>query len=323
MTSLLRLDQLGVTFATPDGAIRAVDAVSLDIKAGETLGVVGESGSGKSQTFLAVMGLLAQNGRAEGRVLLGDRDLLTLSKRELNAVRGQRIAMVFQDPMTSLNPYLTIGRQLTEVLEVHRGIDAGEARRRAIAMLERCRIPEATRRLGQYPHEFSGGMRQRAMIAMALLTEPELLIADEPTTALDVTVQAQILDLMAELVRESHTALVLITHDLGAIAGLADRVAVMYAGRVAELGPVHEIFARPSHPYTQGLLRSLPRLDEAHGRSLFESIPGQPPDLRHLPPGCAFQPRCTQAHEACRRRPDLALVQAGHSAACWLARASA
>jgi oligopeptide transport system ATP-binding protein len=320
MAALLEVRDLAVRFATPDGEVAAVNEVGFAIAEGETLGVVGESGAGKSQVFMATMGLLARNGRASGSVRFRGREMLGLSPAELNELRGARLAMIFQDPMTSLNPYLTIERQLTEVLVTHRGMSRAEARREAVEMLERAQIPEAERRIDLYPHEFSGGMRQRAMIAMALLCRPELLIADEPTTALDVTIQAQILALIRDLTRTSRTAVALITHDLGVIAGACDRVVVMYAGRIVEAGPVRDIFRRPQHPYTAGLIASMPRLDEVETRRLA-TIPGQPPNLQRLPPGCAFNDRCPRVFERCRvERPRFAPIDAERSKACHLDR---
>jgi oligopeptide transport system ATP-binding protein len=317
---LLDVRDLQVRFATPEGEVAAVSEVSFAIEEGETLGVVGESGAGKSQVFMAIMGLLARNGRASGSVRFRGVEMLGLAPAALNALRGARLSMIFQDPMTSLNPYLIIERQLTEVLVTHRGMRRSEARDEAIAMLERVQIPEARRRIDLYPHEFSGGMRQRAMIAMALLCRPELLIADEPTTALDVTIQAQILELIRELTRTSRTAVALITHDLGVIAGLCDRVLVMYAGRIVEAGPVGDIFRRPQHPYTAGLLASMPRLDEVEAERLA-TIRGQPPNLQRLPPGCAFNDRCPRVFERCRvERPPLAPIAVDRSKACHLDR---
>jgi oligopeptide transport system ATP-binding protein len=317
---LLAVEGLETVFATPDGEVRAVNGVGFAIAGGEALGIVGESGSGKSQIFMSIMGLLAANGRATGSVRFRGQEMLNLPPERLNRIRGEKIAMIFQDPMTSLNPYLTVRRQMTEVLVTHKGMSEAAATEAAIAMLDRVQIPDARRRVALYPHEFSGGMRQRAMIAMALLCEPELLIADEPTTALDVTVQAQILELIREIRRDGNTAIILITHDLGVVAGLCDRVLVMYAGRVVEAGTVRDIFYRPQHPYTAGLLRSMPRLDERdHGR--LQTIAGQPPNLQRLPPGCAFQERCEHRFEPCLSdRPPLRPVGGDHAKACHLER---
>jgi len=318
VSAVLEIEDLDVRFATPEGEVDAVSDVSLRIDAGESVGVVGESGSGKTQLFLAVMGLLARNGEATGKVLFDGDNILNKPARALNRIRGNRISMIFQDPMTSLNPYLKISRQMTELLVEHRGASEADARVRSIEMLDRVGIPEADQRFDMYPHEFSGGMRQRAMIAMALLCGPELLIADEPTTALDVTIQAQILDLMAGLRRDIDTAVVMITHDLGVVAGLCDRVMVMYAGRVVETGAVRDIFHAPQHPYTQGLVHSMPRLDEAKAE-LLATIPGQPPNLQSLPPGCAFQDRCVHAFERCRADvPRLRETAPGRARACHL-----
>jgi oligopeptide transport system ATP-binding protein len=320
MTALLEVTNLNTRFDTPDGEVKAVNDVSFAIAEGETVGVVGESGSGKSQAFLTVMGLLAANGRATGSARFRGTELLGLTPHELNRIRGSRIAMIFQDAMTSLNPYLRISRQMTEVLVTHRGMNESEARKTAIAMLDRVRIPEAKRRFDMYPHEFSGGMRQRVMIAMALLCEPDLLIADEPTTALDVTIQAQILDLMRDLKRSGRTAVVMITHAMGVVAGLCDRVLVMYGGRIVEEAPVRDIFYDPQHPYTHGLLRATPRLDEAITAEL-RTIAGQPPDLQHLPPGCAFSERCLWHFERCRtEEPAVRPAGAGRRKACHLER---
>ncbi len=318
MPAVLEIENLDVRFDTPEGEVSAASEVSLRIDAGESVGVVGESGSGKTQLFLAVMGLLARNGQATGQVMFNGDNILNKPARALNRIRGNRISMIFQDPMTSLNPYLKISLQMTELLVEHRGASEAEARVRSIEMLDRVGIPEADQRFDMYPHEFSGGMRQRAMIAMALLCGPELLIADEPTTALDVTIQAQILDLMAGLRRDIDTAVVMITHDLGVVAGLCDRVMVMYAGRVVETGAVRDIFHAPRHPYTQGLVHSMPRLDEAKAE-LLATIPGQPPNLQALPPGCAFQDRCTHAFDRCRVEvPPLQETAPGRAKACHL-----
>ncbi|MBM3573147.1 MAG: ATP-binding cassette domain-containing protein, partial [Alphaproteobacteria bacterium] len=314
---VLEVQGLNVRFATPDGEVRAASDIGLTVRAGDTLGVVGESGSGKTQVFLAVMGLLAANGRAAGSVKFRGQEILGLPAAALNRVRGGKITMIFQDPMTSLNPYLRISRQMTEVLVVHKGMSEAAARAAGIAMLDRVRIPDARQRFDFYPHEFSGGMRQRAMIAMALLCEPDLLIADEPTTALDVTVQAQILALLAEIRRDLGTAIVLITHDFGVIADLADRVMVMYGGRIAEEASVFEIFDDPRHPYTRCLLDSMPR-GEGAVLDTLPAIAGQPPNLQRLPPGCAFAPRCTMAADECRQAPPpLAAVDTSRRAACF------
>ena len=315
---ILEVDGLDVRFSTPEGVVEAVNGVSFNVGAGETVGVVGESGSGKSQIFMTVMGLLATNGRATGSVRYRGKQLLGMPTNELNTIRGGRMAMIFQDPMTSLNPYLTVRRQLTEVLIQHKKMSESQAARTAIELLDRVRIPESQKRINQYPHEFSGGMRQRVMIAMAMLCKPDLLIADEPTTALDVTIQAQIIELMKELQEGSRAAIVLITHDLGVIAGLSDRVMVMYAGRIVETGTAREIFYDPQHPYTKGLLKSMPRLDERRAEAL-ETIPGQPPNLQRLPPGCPFRPRCPYAFDRCEvELPLLRSIGPGRAKACHL-----
>jgi oligopeptide transport system ATP-binding protein len=315
---ILEVDGLDVRFSTPEGVVEAVNGVSFDVGEGETVGVVGESGSGKSQIFMTVMGLLATNGRATGSVRYRGKQLLGMPVNELNTIRGGRMAMIFQDPMTSLNPYLTVRRQLTEVLIQHKKMSESQAARTAIELLDRVRIPEPQKRINQYPHEFSGGMRQRVMIAMAMLCKPDLLIADEPTTALDVTIQAQIIELMKELQEGSRAAIVLITHDLGVIAGLSDRVMVMYAGRIVETGTAREIFYDPQHPYTKGLLKSMPRLDERRAEAL-ETIPGQPPNLQRLPPGCPFRPRCPYAFDRCEvELPLLRSIGPGRAKACHL-----
>jgi oligopeptide transport system ATP-binding protein len=315
MDSLLSLVDYGVTFATPEGEVRAVSGMDLSIGPGERLAIVGESGSGKSQTFLGVMGLLARNGRTSGRAEFGGQNLLELAPRALDAIRGNDIAMVFQDPMTALNPSLRISRQLTEQLEVHQGLSSRAASDEALSMLARVGIPDPERRFRLYPHELSGGMRQRVVIAMALLCRPRLLIADEPTTALDVTIQAQILDLFADLARETGTAMVTITHDMGVVAGIADRVVVMYGGRTVEDSLVDDIFARPAHPYTEALLRSIPRVDV--GKASIAPIPGHPPNLIRLPRGCAFHPRCRRADTICTTsRPELLKFAGSARVAC-------
>jgi oligopeptide transport system ATP-binding protein len=297
--ALLQIDNLRVEFHTDDGIVRAVDGISLEIQPGETLGIVGESGSGKSVTSLAILGLVPQPpGKiVSGRAIFEGRNLLSLPERELAAIRGNRIAMIFQDPMTSLNPFLTIGQQLTEVTRLHLRHTHQQAQRHAIEMLERVGLPAVGRRLDDYPHQFSGGMRQRVMIAMALACKPALLIADEPTTALDVTIQAQILELLKELQQAEGTAVILITHDLGVVANVCRRVNVMYAGRFVEEAPVNDLFAHPRHPYTLGLLQSIPRLDSA--KESLTPIAGQPPDLIHVPTGCAFHPRCPNIIQRC------------------------
>jgi oligopeptide transport system ATP-binding protein len=315
---LLRVRDLRTWFRTDDGLVKAVDGVSFDLARGETLGIVGESGCGKSVTAMSVMGLVAPPGYlAGGSIELDGEDLARASEDRLRELRGNRIGMIFQDPMTSLNPFLTVERQLTEVLERHRQVSHRAARARSIEMLERVGIADASTRIRDYPHQFSGGMRQRVMIAMSLLCEPELLIADEPTTALDVTIQAQILDLVRDLVRDSGTSVILITHDLGVVAGMTDRILVMYAGKVVEEGETGALFEAPLHPYTAGLLASVPRLDQAGGEDLVP-IPGLPPHPSNLPPGCPFHPRCPRVMERCRRDyPAIVTVEDGRWAACW------
>jgi oligopeptide transport system ATP-binding protein len=319
MPTVLQVGDLSVRFATPEGEVAAVSDVSFTIDEGEAVGVVGESGSGKTQAFLSILGLLAANGRCTGSARFRGQELLNLPTRELNRIRGVRLAMVFQDPMTSLNPYLRISRQMTEVLIEHKGMSGVDARAESLRLLDQVGIPAARSRFDLYPHEFSGGMRQRVMIAVALLCRPDLLIADEPTTALDVTVQAQILELLQQLRREFGMAVVLITHDLGVVAGLCERVMVMYAGRIVEHGPIEPIFEGPQHPYTLGLLRSTPRLDEETGAELT-AIPGQPPNLQALPAGCAFRDRCAFAFARCLERPELVEFDYGRAKACHLAR---
>ncbi|MFE5625172.1 ABC transporter ATP-binding protein [Streptomyces virginiae] len=297
---LLEVRDLHVEFKTRDGVAKAVNGVHYSVDEGETLAVLGESGSGKSVTAQAVMGILdVPPGRiAGGEILFKGRDLLRMKEDERRRIRGAEMAMIFQDALSSLNPVLTVGAQLGEMYEVHRGTSRKEARAKAVELMDRVRIPAAKQRVGDYPHQFSGGMRQRIMIAMALALEPSLIIADEPTTALDVTVQAQVMDLLAELQRELNMGLILITHDLGVVADVADKIAVMYAGRIVEAAPVHEIYKAPAHPYTRGLLDSIPRLDQK-GQELY-AIKGLPPNLLRIPPGCAFNPRCPMAQEVCR-----------------------
>ena len=318
MGTLLEVRNLRTSFLTSAGVVRAVDGVSWEVREGETVALVGESGCGKSVSALSVMRLVAEPaGRIEGgEILYKGRDLLKLGEAEMQQVRGREIAMVFQEPMTSLNPVLTIGRQLTEGLEIHMAMKGEAARARAIELLGMVGIPDPARRLGQYPHHFSGGMRQRMMIAMALACNPSLILADEPTTALDVTIQAQILELMRDLSRRLGVAMLIITHNLGVVARYADRVNVMYAGRIIESASAAELYANPRHPYTLGLLRSVPRLDEPK-RARLDPIVGQPPDLTRLPPGCAFSPRCAYRVERCGEVPPLGEVRPAHTAACW------
>ena len=326
--SLLEIEQLQTHFATPDGVVRAVDGVSFAVEAGETVAIVGESGCGKSVTSMSILRLIREPpGRIAGGVRFAGRDLLTLSERQMRQLRGNEIGMIFQEPMTSLNPVLTLGRQIGESLRLHRGMSPKQAEARAVEMLELVGIPAPGRRIRQYPHELSGGMRQRVVIAMALACDPKLLIADEPTTALDVTVQAQILDLMRDLKRRLGSAIILITHDLGVVAEMAERVVVMYAGRVVEEAKVGEVFARPLHPYTRGLLGAVPRLgssleEGAPGR--LAEIPGQVPSLRAPIVGCAFAGRCPMVTDLCRAvAPACVEKRAGHAAACHYAGQSA
>jgi oligopeptide transport system ATP-binding protein len=305
---LLHVDNLNVQFRTGDGLVDAVNGIHFSLNKGQTLGIVGESGSGKSQSVLAIMGLLAKNGSAQGRAMFYGQDLLAMNAAQLNKIRGDRIAMIFQDPMTSLNPYLTVERQMTEVLQFHKGMNRKAARAQALRTLDAVKIPDAARRLDCYPHEFSGGMRQRVMIAMALLCEPELLIADEPTTALDVTVQAQILALLRKLQRDLGTAIIMITHDLGVVAGLCDEVMVMYGGMVMEHAPTDDLFAQPTHPYTRGLLAAIPRLktDAASSTgSRLIAIPGTPPQASRQLKACPFAPRCNWATDRCREEAPI------------------
>jgi oligopeptide transport system ATP-binding protein len=318
--ALLSVHDLEVRFFTRRATIHAVNGVSFDLERGETLGIVGESGCGKSVSALAMLGILPRPaGKVTGgEVFFEGVDLLKLPDSKLRAIRGRDIAMIFQDPMTSLNPVLTVGRQITESLTKHLGMEKQVAQRTAVELLDRVGIPSAESRVDDYPHQFSGGMRQRVMIAMAISCGPKLLIADEPTTALDVTIQAQILDLIKGLVREEGMALILITHDLGVVAGICERTNVMYAGRFVETAPTGELFARPRHPYTLGLLKSMPRLDASRGERL-EPIGGAPTDMRRLPAGCAFAPRCAYATDRSREvTPELQPIDAqGHEVACW------
>ncbi|MFF3031837.1 ABC transporter ATP-binding protein [Streptomyces rubiginosohelvolus] len=314
---LLEVRDLYVEFHTREGVAKAVNGVNYSVAEGETLAVLGESGSGKSVTAQAVMGILDMPpGKiAGGEILFKDQDLLKLKPDERRKIRGQEMAMIFQDALSSLNPVLTVGQQLGEMFVVHRGMSRKDAKAKAVELMDRVRIPAAKERVGQYPHQFSGGMRQRIMIAMAMALEPSLIIADEPTTALDVTVQAQVMDLLAELQRELNMGLILITHDLGVVADVADKIAVMYAGRIVETAPVHEIYKAPAHPYTKGLLQSIPRLDQK-GRELY-AIKGLPPNLTRIPPGCAFNPRCPMAQDVCRSDvPPLYEVDEQRRSAC-------
>jgi oligopeptide/dipeptide ABC transporter ATP-binding protein len=317
---LLEVRELHAEFRSDERVVHAVDGVSFDVRRGEVVGIVGESGCGKSATCLSILRLLPVNGRVvSGTLTLGGTDLGGLPEAAMRDVRGRRVAMIFQDPMTSLNPYLRIGEQLVETCLIHLKLGRKAAEARAVELMKRVRIPDAARRMRSHPHELSGGMRQRVMIAMALLCDPELLIADEPTTALDVTIQAQILELLLELRRERGLGVILVTHDLGVVARTCDRVLVMYAGRIVESAPARELFRAPLHPYTQALLRSLPRVDEQPG-AVLESIPGLPPRLDRGPFGeCAFAPRCRYVHDACRvAEPELTRVSPERLRRCVL-----
>jgi oligopeptide/dipeptide ABC transporter ATP-binding protein len=319
LTKLLEIKNLKTQFFTSAGVVQAVDGITYDVAPGETVAVVGESGCGKSVSAMSILRLIPDPpGKiVDGSIIFDDKDLLALSDKDMRNIRGRDIGMIFQEPMTSLNPVLTIERQLTETLEEHLGSTKEAARERALEMLNLVGISDPERRLKQYPHHLSGGMRQRVMIAMALACGPKLIIADEPTTALDVTIQAQILELMKELTRKLGVAMIIITHNLGVVARYADRVNVMYAGRIIESGTAEDIYHNPKHPYTLALLRSVPRMDRARGQKL-QPVDGQPPDLTMLDEGCAFRPRCNYATEQCARaKPTLDAVETGHVSACW------
>lgn len=319
MPKLLEVNDLKTQFRTREGPIQAVNGISFTVNEGEAVGIVGESGSGKSVTALSILRLLPMPPAqiVDGAVLFQDQDLVDLNEAEMRRIRGGKISMIFQDPISSLNPVMRIQDQIVETLQLHLGLSKAEARARARSLLEAVGIPDAARRLRGYPHQFSGGMRQRVMIAIAIATNPKLLIADEPTTALDVTIQAQILELLARLRRDLNTSLILITHDLGVVAGVTDRILVMYAGHIAERAPTEEIFDNPRHPYTLGLLGAVPRLDAERGSDLV-TIPGSPPDLLHPPTGCPFQPRCPFKIDKCATYPPDLKVGRDHYSACWV-----
>lgn len=317
--TLLSVQGLQVLFTTHAGKVQAVRGVDFDVAAGEALGIVGESGSGKSVTVMSITRLLPDNGRiVAGNVVFKGRELTAASRRELKQIRGRHIAMIFQDPMSSLNPLISVGEQVREMIALHTSISRNESRNKVLELFEHVKIPDPVKRYGSFPHEFSGGMRQRIMIAMALACSPDLVIADEPTTALDVTIQAQILNLLAQLQKELGMSVIFITHDLGVVAGLCDRILVMYGGLVMEQGTARDIFHRPAHPYTQGLLHSVPRLDQDKSRRL-SPIPGSPPDMLSPPPGCPFAPRCAHARQVCAQLPPPFFhLSLQHSSRCWL-----
>ncbi|HWR11860.1 MAG TPA: ABC transporter ATP-binding protein [Rectinemataceae bacterium] len=317
---ILQVKDLKTYFTVDEGLVKAVDGVSFDLRMGETLGIVGESGSGKSVTNLSIINLIPMPpGRiAGGEILFHGKDILKMPPKEIRQIRGNKISMIFQDPMTSLNPFLRVSTQMIETIVLHQGLDKDAAKAKAIEMLKLAGIPAPEKRIDQYPHQFSGGMRQRVMIAMSLSCNPEILIADEPTSALDVTIQAQILELMKELTKKLGTAVILITHSLGVVAGMCDTLCVMYAGRVVERGPTDVIFEDPKHPYTIGLIRSVPRLDRENSERLY-SIQGQPPNVIDLPDCCPFYPRCEKAMEICKKKyPASARLENGRAVSCWL-----
>ncbi|MDR7318332.1 MULTISPECIES: ABC transporter ATP-binding protein [Brevibacillus] len=316
MTTILEVEQLRTRFRTDSGVVSVVDGVDFSIRAGETLGVVGESGCGKSVTSLSIMRLLPQNGMSEGTIRFNGKDVLGLSEKDMQRVRGNEIAMIFQEPMTSLNPLHTVGRQIEEAVMLHMKVSKAQAKERAIAMLKAVGMPRAEEIYGEFPHQLSGGMRQRVMIAMAMSCDPKLIIADEPTTALDVTIQAQILDLMRDLKEKTGTSIMLITHDLGVVAEMCDRVIVMYAGQVVEETDVDTLFESPKHPYTIGLMNSIPELDDE--REYLETIPGAVPLPQQMPKGCRFAPRCSKAMAICNEQPPELLQLDGQKCRCWL-----